>query len=335
MIPWEELSDVLGLGPGTAKAFLGIAGILLVGLVRRGIAVLRQGAGPDDRRRWRSVRTWSLLFLVLAAAVLLGRTAVVLSVAGLSLLLLREGLRLADSVRLYRMAAPAAAALYLWAWLDWGSLFLRAAPLLVAACLLVEVVGRARGERGMTDLAAAGRALWLTVVGPSFVAGVASLPAPEGLPEADMGWMVLLVLLTELNDSAQAWWGRSLGRRRMAPRLSPEKTWAGLIGGVATTTAAALALAPLLTAWGRVPPPAAPGIGPPWVWSALAGLLVALAGTAGDLSASALKRRAGAKDSGTALPGHGGWLDRFDSLAVSAPVYFFVTWSLWHGAPWI
>ena len=335
MSPWEALSHVVGIGPGTAKAFLGLAAVLLVGLVGRGIAVLRDGAGPDDSRRWRSVRTWSLLFLALVAAVLLGRTAVVLCVAGVSLMLLREGLRLAGSARLYGIAAAAAGALYLWAWLDWASLFLRASPLLVAACLLVEMAGRAGSERGMTDLGASARALWLAVVGPSFVVAVASLPAPEGLPEGDMGWMVLLVFLTELNDSAQAWWGRSLGRRRMAPRLSPAKTWAGLIGGVGTTMAAALVLAPLLTAWGRVPPPAAPGIGPACVWSALVGLLVALAGTAGDLSASALKRRAGADDSGTALPGHGGWLDRFDSLAVAAPVYFLVTWILWYGAPWM
>lgn len=331
MSPVEALSSLPGIGRGTAQVFLGIAALLLVGLVKRGVAFFREGAGPDDVRRWRSVRTWSVLFLVFAGAVALGRTGVVLCVAALSLLVLREGLRLAGTAGLYGVAAVGAAAVHLWAWLDWTDFFLRAAPVLAAAWLAVEVVEGARTRAGITDLQATGRTLLLAVVGLAFVAAAASLPAPESLPDAEMGWMVLLVVLTELNDSAQSWWGRSFGGPRMAPRLSPNKTWAGLWGGVGTTVAAAVALAPLLTGWGREPPPAW-DVGPPWIWSALVGLLVSLAGSAGDLAASALKRRAGADDSGSALPGHGGWLDRFDSLTVSAPVYFLLTWGLWHAA---
>ncbi|MFW6089339.1 MAG: phosphatidate cytidylyltransferase, partial [Gemmatimonadota bacterium] len=131
------------------------------------------------------------------------------------------------------------------------------------------------------------------------------------MPESRFGWLVLLFLLTGMNDSAQAWWGRRLGSRPLAPRLSPAKTWEGLWGGLVTTVLVSTLASPALTSVGRGE-------------AAAFGLVVALAGTAGDLAASALKRRAGVKDSGAVVPGHGGVLDRFDSLAATAPVTFVV-----------
>ena len=179
-----------------------------------------------------------------------------------------------------------------------------------------------------------------SVAGPSFAVAVASLPAPGAMEVAPaegaalagtrLGWLVLLLVLTELNDIAQAFWGRTFGRHRMAPRLSPNKTWEGFWGGVASTAAAAVVAAPAVTDWGRLVPPGASAVTlPPRVWSAVLGVLVAVAGVAGDLVASWLKRRAGVKDSGRLLPGQGGVLDRLDSLAVAAPVFFTVTWLLW------
>jgi phosphatidate cytidylyltransferase len=179
------------------------------------------------------------------------------------------------------------------------------------------------GQRGL--------ALAVGVVGPAFVVAVAWLPGPETRPATELGWLVLLLVLTELNDVAQAFWGRTLGRLRMTPVLSPKKTWEGFWGGVLTTTVAAVVIAPYLTDYGRGRPPGAGALTdvPPWVWPALMGLLVALAGVAGDLLASRLKRRAGVKDSGALLPGQGGVLDRLDSLTVAAPAYWVLTWFLW------
>jgi CDP-diglyceride synthetase len=99
--------------------------------------------------------------------------------------------------------------------------------------------------------------------------------------------------------------GRSIGGPKLAPRLSPNKTWAGLIGGVVAAT-----LLALLLHWDR---------GLPWRLT-LATPLLAVVSQGGDLFESWLKRRAGVKDSGTILPGHGGVLDRLDGLVPVAPV---------------
>lgn len=202
----------------------------------------------------------------------------------------------------------------------------------VVLCLLLmretlELARKARlrrGGGGETFLA-----ILLALAGPAFLVAVAYLPAPRAHPDAELGWFVLLLVLTELNDASQAWWGRTFGSHRMTPKLSPQKTWEGLTGGVVTTGLAAVFVAPLVTSYGQLNPPGDVLDLPLWLWSAGLGLLIAFASTAGDLTGSRLKRRAGVKDSGALLPGQGGILDRFDSLTVAAPVYFFVTYGLW------
>lgn len=93
------------------------------------------------------------------------------------------------------------------------------------------------------------------------------------------------------------------------PKVSPNKTLAGLVGGVATTTLMAALLGPLMT------PLSIP-------LSLLAGFIIGISGFCGDVVMSAIKRDIGVKDSGTLLPGHGGLLDRLDSLIFTAPVFF-------------
>ena len=158
------------------------------------------------------------------------------------------------------------------------------------------------------------RAVALGLLGPVFTVAVAWWP-PRGLAIEPLAPVVLLLILTELNDIAQAWWGRTVGAHAMAPVLSPNKTWEGFWGGLVTTTAMAALLAPALL----------------WLDStrgALAGIVVAVGGVAGDLTASRLKRAAGADDSGALLPGQGGVVDRLDSLTVTAPAFFGMLWAI-------
>jgi phosphatidate cytidylyltransferase len=130
--------------------------------------------------------------------------------------------------------------------------------------------------------------------------------APLSALGPDRGWILLLLLAVWAYDTGAYLVGRRLGRERFLTHISPSKTYAGLIGGVvATTVVVALVLI---------------GLGQEPIHAVLLGPLAALAAQAGDLAESMLKRAAGAKDSGSLIPGHGGMLDRVDSFLFAAPV---------------
>jgi phosphatidate cytidylyltransferase len=130
--------------------------------------------------------------------------------------------------------------------------------------------------------------------------------APLALLGAERGWILLLLLAVWSYDTGAYLVGRRFGRERFLTHISPSKTYAGLIGGIiATTVVVGLLLI---------------GLGQP-IWHAvILGPIAALAAQAGDLAESMVKRAAGAKDSGTLIPGHGGMLDRVDSFLFAAPV---------------
>jgi phosphatidate cytidylyltransferase len=123
--------------------------------------------------------------------------------------------------------------------------------------------------------------------------------------------LFFLVVVVQLSDVFQYIWGKLAGRRKIAPRVSPNKTWEGFVGGVLSATAVGAAL------WWATPfaPLAAAGMA----------LAICLAGFAGGLTMAAIKRDRGVKDYGTLLPGHGGVLDRIDSLTFAAPLFFHLT----------
>ena len=144
-----------------------------------------------------------------------------------------------------------------------------------------------------------------------------------------MPWSLVLFLLLVVaaTDAAAFWAGRRFGRRLLAPRISPGKTWVGLGAGLAGAgLVGALLPLSLLAAdtprvlWDRVGPEG----------GLLLGLVVGACVVAGDLTVSVLKRSAGVKDSGRLLPGHGGALDRIDGFLLAAPAFAFVAMSwLW------
>lgn len=122
--------------------------------------------------------------------------------------------------------------------------------------------------------------------------------------------VLLLMITIVISDSAQFYTGRALGRRPLAPSISPKKTIEGAIGGLVFGTAA-------MVAGGRIVFP-----GAPLALLVLVSASVAALGIVGDLFESLLKRSAGVKDSSALIPGHGGMLDRIDSWLFAAPVYY-------------
>jgi phosphatidate cytidylyltransferase len=127
-------------------------------------------------------------------------------------------------------------------------------------------------------------------------------------------WLMFALLLSWAGDTTALYIGRAFGRHKLAPVISPQKTWEGAAGSIAGALIAGGIYAHYLI----------PGT-PLAIVLALA-VAGNIAGQLGDLAESALKRRADVKDSGSSLPGHGGWLDRIDSMLFTVPVIYALVW---------
>jgi phosphatidate cytidylyltransferase len=162
----------------------------------------------------------------------------------------------------------------------------------------------------LADLAGALKSAAAFLLGVVYIFG--AWRCAIGLREINPHWLMIALLVSWAGDTAALYVGRAFGRHKFAPRVSPGKTWEGCLGSVAGGTLAAAIYAHYLIAAAPI--------------AAVLGLAAAanIAGQVGDLCESALKRGAGVKDSGSSLPGHGGWLDRIDSTLFSVPVVYAV-----------
>ena len=205
-----------------------------------------------------------------------------------------------------------------------GPVSLKLEPILLAAAMAIGgawVLSSSQG--GVASI------LFTTLVGhmyvPQLLSYVLRLRALGGPPvelpgsavavSAGFCWLVVLMLAVGGMDTAAYAVGKAVGRHKLCPKISPGKTVEGAIGGLL----AAVALTAGLGHW----------LGLPLAHGLILGASIGVAGQAGDLFESLLKRRAGVKDSGSLLPGHGGVLDRFDSLLFAAPLaYFYLSFAL-------
>ena len=159
-------------------------------------------------------------------------------------------------------------------------------------------------------------ALMLTVFCVSHMAYLLVLPSKN--PDAgSMGMLLFLLVFTQFNDVCQYVWGKSFGKHKIVPKVSPNKTWEGFIGGAATIIIASYFVAPYLT-----PLTSVQGL--------VAGMIIAFSGFIGDLVISSVKRDLQIKDTSQFIPGHGGILDRIDSLMFTAPLFFHYIYYLYY-----
>lgn len=204
---------------------------------------------------------------------------------------------------------------YLFIGMSWYGMFLIFIPVYLFLLLPARMVaiGNTRGFLHIVSVMHWG--MMMTVFALSHVAYLMVLPK-EGTREGAL-LVIFLFVLTELNDIAQYLWGKSLGKFKVTPTVSPNKTLAGLLGGIGTTAFLSTILGPVLTQMN-------------WLYSLGAGMIIGVSGFCGDVVMSAIKRDAGVKDTGNLLPGHGGILDRLDSLIYTAPLFFHFYYYLYY-----
>jgi len=289
----------------------GVLGLLLLGAVIAGVLTMTNRSKDYTELRQR-IFSWVIMIALLAAGLLLGWKATVLLFMVVSFIALREFLSLAPTRREDRLIILAAYLTiplnYAFIALDIYGIFLVLIPVyaFLITPYLMAVIGQTRGY--LSSAAMFHWGLMTCVYNISYVAYLMRTPDYE-TPSGAAGLVFFLLVATEFNDVAQYVWGKLLGRHKIIPKVSPNKTWEGFIGGWISTAALIWFAGPLFT------PLEDTGL-------AVVAFVLPVAGFAGDVTMSAIKRDIGVKDTSHLIPGHGGVLDRIDSLTFTAPIYF-------------
>src|SRR5690625_50348 len=306
--------------------FIGIGGILVLATVIAAIlGFAKRGQENSTLKNLNQrIAAWWAMALGLAITLLIGETAVIILFLGLSFLALREFLTIAPTHRsdhktLVWLVYIIPVINYWFLWEHWYGAFAVLIP--VYAFLFLPIRNALAGDTDIFLQRAAmiQWALMVCVYAISYIPAIMQLPvmmhngreAAEGSALGGGGakgalLMLFLVVVVQLSDVFQYVWGKTLGKHPVAPSVSPNKTWEGLIGGVLTATAIGAGL------WWITP----------FVWwqAALLAFVSCLMGFFGGLVMSSIKRDRGVKDSAATIPGHGGIMDLLGSLSCSAPV---------------
>lgn len=302
--------------------FGGLFGVLLLAstvtaLLRWRVAGSGQHAVIDNLGQ--RVSAWWWMIGIMGVAFALGRTAVIVLFYLLSFFALREFVTIITTRRGDHRAIVAAFFVflplqYVLVYIGWYGMFSILIP--VYAFLVLPILAALSSEttRFLERCAGVQWAVMVCVFCISHVPALLTLPIP-GFDGRNLLLIAFLVIVVQGSDVLQYVWGKLCGKRKIAPLLSPSKTVEGFVGGVASATALGAAL------WWITP-------FSPWQAGAIA-LVIALMGFLGGLVMSAIKRDRGIKDWGHMIQGHGGMLDRLDSVVFAAPVFFHITRYWW------
>lgn len=308
------------MGHELVLLFGGLFGVLVVAGGVSGSLSARPGIDPDlvanlsDR-----IRAWWGMIGILAVAFLFGTAGLVVLFAFCSFAALREFLTLVDRTRSDHWALFGAFFLvlpvqYLAIWMEWYGFYTVFIP--VYAFLGAPILAVLRGEtQGFLNRVAQMQwALMICVFCISHVPALLFLEIP-GFKGRALLLVAFLLLVVQASDVLQYVWGKLMGRTKLAPRVSPSKTWEGLVGGILSAALLGVLLHGLT--------PFSPLV------AGLMALVAAVMGAFGGLVLSAAKRDRGVKDWGHGIVGHGGFLDRLDGVAFAAPIFFHLTRFFW------
>jgi phosphatidate cytidylyltransferase len=295
-------------------------------------AVLAALTGLGEFARWRSrgrpnpvletyrtrVNSWWVMVTLICLALLSGRTGIILLTAFASFAALREFLTLTTKdqadhwalVFAFYLILPAQ---YVFVWMHWDGLYSIFIPVL--AFLFLPLVSALRGDarRYLVRVSETQWALMICVFCVSHLAALTMLDIP-GYEDRAVLLVAFLVMVVQFGDLLEYWFGRRIGRTRIAPGLSP-KTWEGVIAGLASAS-----LIGLLLSWIT---PFGPG-------GAMAmALAISAIGMCGNLVITAIKHDRGVRDWSHLIPGQGGVVDQLDSVIFAAPAFYYLTKLIW------
>lgn len=301
-------------------ALLSLATVTTLFLKKRQTATL--GGSSINNELQLRINSWWVMIGVFGISLFFGPMATIYLFAILSFISLKEYFSMTSTRKCDRRvlfwAYLTIPLQYYWVATGWYGMFIIFIPIYAFLFMPFRMVLAGQTKNYLNAASNIHWGLMLTVFTLSHLAFLVVMPLQDaelgsnyGLTVSSEGASLLLylVVLTQLNDVSQYVSGRLFGNTPIAPTVSPNKTRGGLVGGVIFTGILGALLATSLT---------------PMVWwqGALVGAGISLAGFIGDISMSAIKRDAGIKDTGQILPGHGGILDRLDSLTFTAPLYF-------------
>lgn len=258
------------------------------------------------------VKAWWAMIIIFGVSILTGGTGTVILFALLSFFALREFITLSPTTRgdhrvliwIFYIITPLQ---YYFIWDEWYGMYTILIPVYAFLLLPARSALVGQTEQFLQRTAITQWALMICVYCLSMAPAILTLTV-KGDDAGPAKLLLFLVIVVQGSDVLQYVWGKLRGRHKISPRVSPNKTWEGFIGGIASATVIGMGL------WWATP-------FNPWQ-AALMALIACIMGFFGGLVMSSIKRDRGIKDFGHAIAGHGGILDRVDSLIFAAPIFF-------------
>jgi phosphatidate cytidylyltransferase len=265
------------------------------------------------------IRSWWMMVIIFTIAISLYKNWAIIFLAFVSFLSLKEYLSLIPTRREDRRVLFLCYLLiplqYYFVAKAWYGMFIILVPVYGFIAISIATVLTGKTKNFLQAVSTLHWGVMITIFSVSHLAYLLALPQENYPNMSGASLLMYIVFTTQFNDVSQYVWGNLFGQHKVIPSISPNKTWEGLVGGILTSAILSLFLGPYLTPLNGLE-------------SFFMGGAIGLSGFLGDITISAVKRDLQIKDTGTLLPGHGGILDRMDSLFITAPLFFHVLYFL-------